>query len=191
MIVKSTPFSGPPDGTYICPGCGYYPQNRVLKAYARHLDGMPHPSKRYKGKTLGPFPSHNQLVGNHKGKSGWLYRRFRDWSIEQFSRGWAHSESCPGNLEWASWSLGETPKQTEYFRRVFITRNIGKGKRAFDDHNSFGGLKGLIDALVCVGVLTDDSPRYCKIYVKQIKCLHSCECADILIQDAAHAERAR
>ncbi len=184
---KSTPEL--PEG---CPGCGYIDNNRVLAAYTLHLNGMPHPSRKHKGKCLGPFPSHNQLVGNHAGRSGWLYRRFRDWCIEQFTCGnWAHSEQPPEDLNHCSWSFGELPKQGEYFRRVFVTRNIGKGKRAFDEHNSYGGLKGLIDGLVETGVLHDDTPKYCKIYVKQVKCLHSCECADILIQDVQYAERAR
>lgn len=184
---KPTPS---PDG---CPGCGYIGSNRVLRAYALHLNGMVHPSRKHAGKFLGPYPSHNQLVGNHAGKSGWLYRRFRDWSIDQFTHGnWSHSEFAPVDIARCSWSsLGEVPKQTEYFRRVFVTRNIGKGKRAFDEHNSYGGLKGLIDAMVETGVLIDDTPKYCKVYVKQVKCLLFCECADILIQDVAHSERAR
>ena len=190
MPKKVKPAVALPEG---CPGCGDIANNRIIAAYTLHLNGKPHPRRKHKGKCLGPFPSHNQLVGNHAGKSGWLYRRFRDWCIDEFTRGtWSHSEWAPDYTSLhCSWSVGGLPKQQDYFRRIFVTRNIGKGKRAFDEHNSYGGLKGLIDGLVETGVLHDDTPKYCKIFVKQVKCLLKCECADILIQDVQYAERAR
>lgn len=50
-----------------------------------------------------------------------------------------------------------------------ISRKWGKGKRAFDEANLIGGFKILIDCLVSLGHLKDDSPDYFKGYYFQSK----------------------
>ncbi len=141
------------------------------------LPPIPNPSKKQSAKTptLGPITSQNQLSGNYRSRGGWLYRKIRDHWVSFFAE---HIE--------------ELGKQTT-FRRVFVTRWVGVGKRGarrkpYDDANILGGTKGLIDALVQTGVLYDDARDYCKIYVRQEYAPDGVEGGQLAIEDVEHAE---
>lgn len=88
------------------------------------------------------WPSQNTMGAIHRGSAGWKYRRYR-----------AAFEGCLRKYTKA------VPKATK-FRRAWLTRCWGRRKRAYDMGNLIGGGKALIDGMVTLGYLIDDSPEY-------------------------------
>lgn len=52
-------------------------------------------------------------------------------------------------------------------RRVLFVRLMGRSARPFDQFNLIGGLKPVVDAMVRLDVLVDDTPRYFEGYAWQ------------------------
>lgn len=94
--------------------------------------------------------------GANKGGNRWAYKHAR----EQYTaalRVAMRREIGPGG------QLPRTPK------RVVITRYWAKRQRAFDHANLVGGAKPLVDAMVRVGLLVDDSPEWFEGYYRQAR----------------------
>jgi len=91
-------------------------------------------------------PSQNTLYGNvrdHKA-ARWKYRGHRD-KAELLFRSARNNKRIP-------------PARGK--RRVTWERILGPRQREYDEPNFVGGLKPIIDALVRVGLLVDDKPKY-------------------------------
>ena len=65
-------------------------------------------------------------------------------------------------------------------RRVVITSY--RARLILDKGNLVGGAKGLIDAIVNVGLLFDDSDKWAQIEYQQIKCKRIDERTTILVE---------
>lgn len=52
-------------------------------------------------------------------------------------------------------------------RRVFIVRQYGKRKRAYDQDNMHAGCKPLLDSISKHGWIIDDKPKWCEFYGRQ------------------------
>ena len=99
------------------------------------------------------LPLELESLNAHRVNSGatrWSYKRKRD--------GWAMAlrATVPRAI------LAANGK-----RRVTLTRLMGKGQRAFDRDNLVGGAKGLVDAMVRVGLLLGDSAEHAEIHYDQ------------------------
>lgn len=94
-------------------------------------------------------PTLNSIGVN--GKNNFKYRGWRKTWEQEFGP-WLHS----------------LPPAMKY-RRVTITREYGKGKRAFDSGNFSGGCKPLLDTLTNFGALYDDSDLWCEAHFLQRK----------------------
>ncbi len=88
------------------------------------------------------WPSQNEIRGNSRGVSGWAYRRHR-----------ARLEGCLRKYK-------QVVTPASGFRRAWLTRHFGKRKRPYDLGNLIGAGKALIDGMVTLGFLIDDSPEY-------------------------------
>jgi len=97
------------------------------------------------------IPSQTKLGANTPGRGGGIYRGYR----RRFARAIAKADL-------------DIPA-AKGFRRVFITRLWGKGKRAYDWGNLVGGCKPLVDEIVGAGLLVDDRPSACQIFYDQGK----------------------
>lgn len=96
-------------------------------------------------------PSQNQVGANRKGRSGIPYRRYRRLFESQL-----HNYTLPD---------ASGP------RRIVLTRQYGKGKRAYDYGNLVGGMKPLLDEITKKGWLISDAPSHCHDYYKQERSL--------------------
>lgn len=88
------------------------------------------------------WPSQNTMGAIHRGAAGAKYRRTR-----------AHFEGCLRKYKY-------NVPAAKGFRRAWLTRHWGHRKRAYDTGNLIGGCKALVDALVALGYLYDDTPEY-------------------------------
>lgn len=88
------------------------------------------------------WPSLNEVGLNGKGHEGRKYRAFR--------------EKCAGALR----KHAKAIPRAEVFRRALFVRYYGAGCRSYDDANLRSGAKGLVDAMVKLGYLVDDSPKW-------------------------------
>lgn len=84
------------------------------------------------------------------GATRWSYKRKRD--------GWAMALRA---------IVPRAILAVEGKRRVTLTRLMGKGQRAFDRDNLVGGAKGLVDAMVRVGLLLGDDAEHAEIHYDQ------------------------
>ena len=99
--------------------------------------------------------SQNTLKGNTK------HGRF----AYQDERAWWHKQFATAVMAgWVTVAKG--------YRVVRVTRVLGKGAKLFDIGNLVGGCKAMIDAMVNVGVLVDDSPKHCFITYRQVRGEH-------------------
>lgn len=92
----------------------------------------------------------DKIFGTNQGASRHLYKKYRD--------------RLEATLQKLSGPSIEEERTAWLFRR-----NWGKGKRQFDQANLIGGFKPLIDAMIKVGLIADDSPDLFKGYYKQKK----------------------
>lgn len=96
-----------------------------------------------------PAVSQNQLKGNGRGRSGWVYRKVRDHFFELLK---ANSRAIP--------------KATEC-RRVFFTREYSKRCRPYDRDNLVAGFKPVRDALTMLGLIKDDNAQWLQAHYTQ------------------------
>lgn len=118
-----------------CNMCGYDPSLDVPRQWAFRLDT--------------PAVSQNQLKGNGKGRSGWLYRKIRDKFLAMLTR---HTLAIP--------------KATQK-RRVFFTRTYTGRAKPFDRDNLIAGMKPLRDCLTELGIIVDDSDKWLEAHYQQ------------------------
>lgn len=90
----------------------------------------------------------NNSIGANRGRNRWKYRKVRDNYYQLIQR------ALP------------IPQATGK-RQLWIIREYGKGKRAYDLDNLYGGCKPLLDCLVGAGYLQDDKPACCQLIVQQ------------------------
>jgi len=57
------------------------------------------------------------------------------------------------------------------------------GSRLLDQDNFTGGLKPLVDSLKEKGLLVDDSPDWCELFIEQKKCKRGEEKTVVVIED--------
>jgi hypothetical protein len=98
-------------------------------------------------------PSGNSIGSSGRGRNGWKYRQER--------------KACA--LARFGWIWGGEPTQATRKRRLWITRQWGKGKRAYDMDNLAWGLKPLIDEIKVQGWIKEDSPKWVERIYKQEK----------------------
>lgn len=79
------------------------------------------------------------------------------------------------------------PKATAK-RRVLITRQWGKGKRAYDYGNMVGGCKPLLDAMTRTNLIVDDRPSMLAEYYFQEKAPSGIPSLSIVIEDGEFDE---
>ena len=66
--------------------------------------------------------------------------------------------------------LGFVKTQEQFRRRVVVKRLLCLRQRRFDEVNKYGGsVKSIQDALVKLGWLTDDAPKYCDLAVQELE----------------------
>lgn len=90
--------------------------------------------------------SQNQL--HSKGGGRWAYR--------------AHAKAIVAAL-----GIARHIPRAAIKRRVTLTRIWGKRQRAFDRGNLIGGLKPVLDGLRDVGLIVDDSAKWCEDHYSQ------------------------
>lgn len=78
--------------------------------------------------------------------------------------------------------LQSIPPASNY-RRVTITRLIGKGKRPFDRRNYAGGQKPLLDTLTNFGAIYDDSETWCEDHYVQCKSPDGIDYIEVKIEE--------
>lgn len=84
--------------------------------------------------------SGNQIKGSGRGRSGWKYREQRKL--------WARAIGAANIV--CQPATGP--------RRLWLTRQWGKGQRAYDTDNLIWGFKPVVDEIVKQGWLLDDTP---------------------------------
>lgn len=99
--------------------------------------------------------SQNQL--HAKGTNRWAYQKHKRALMTAMEAAWR-----TGDATTACWL-----RASKAPRRVTITRYWAKGQRAYDRTNLAGGMKPLLDCLVELGLLVDDSEQWCKDYYRQ------------------------
>jgi hypothetical protein len=108
-------------------------------------------------------PTQNSLGGNTKDG-----RKYRGWR-----KRW--------ETEFGTWLATLPPAKRR--RRVTITREFGKGKRAFDRVNFMGGCKPLLDTLTNFGALYDDSELWCEDHYAQRKSEDGIDYVTVLVEE--------
>ncbi len=93
----------------------------------------------------------DRIFGTNQGASRHLYKKHRDKTKERIV-------SVVGKVE-----------QEEDRTAWLFERQWGKGKRVFDQANLIGGFKPLVDSMVKIGLIKDDSPDLFKGYYTQKK----------------------
>ena len=96
--------------------------------------------------------SQNELKGNSRAGNG-PYVTERSWWHKQFA-----TAVMAGLV-----TIAKGPKY------VRITRYSDARGKVLDVGNMVGGCKALVDAMVNVGILVDDSPEFCSIYYRQMR----------------------
>jgi hypothetical protein len=95
-------------------------------------------------------PSQNTMGGN-KGGGRWRYKTER--------KGWVYVLQ--------NWKLSLRIGDAAVRRRVSITRCYSGQQKERDHGNLVGGLKAAVDAMVIVGLLRDDKPKWAEIHYHQ------------------------
>lgn len=108
-------------------------------------------------------PTANTLRGNTKTghKYRWWRRKFED--------------------EFGTWLVKIPPAKR--LRRVTITREYGKGKRAYDRVNFMAGCKPLLDTVVNFGALYDDSENWVDDFYRQFKSLDGLDYLEVKVEE--------
>ena len=123
-----------------CPACGFDTSIEVTNSWDARIKKS--------------SPSGNSIGSSGKGRNGWKYRQER--------------KACATVKVW--WGdYGRYPSQATKRRRLWITRQWGKGKRAYDMDNLAWGLKPLIDEIKVQGWIKEDSPKWVERIYKQEK----------------------
>lgn len=130
--------------TDACVACGYQPSAIVAARWELfvELDAK----------------SANQRLTN-SGSTRWAYAADRD----QWTR----------RLQVATANIGQHRlgplRSATGFRRLTLMRHYDGRQREFDEANLVGGCKGLVDSVVRLGMLVDDSRKHAQIIYKQTK----------------------
>lgn len=93
----------------------------------------------------------DRIFGTNQGASRHLYKKFRDNLQDRLTA-----------------IVGQSQKEENRTAWLF-ERHWGKRKSAFDHANLIGGFKPLIDSMIKVGIVKDDSPDLFKAYYTQQK----------------------
>jgi hypothetical protein len=101
-------------------------------------------------------PSQNTLAGNIGGMR-WRYNKLRD----------ALTVECKAGM------LAHRAPPAKDKRTVLLVREFTGREKIRDYGNLVGGAKPLIDALVTVGLLIDDSPQWCTQVYEQERGIRS------------------
>jgi hypothetical protein len=84
---------------------------------------------------------------------GWKYNRRARHKYRAWRTDW-------GDVLAAKANLARIPSAKRVWRRVVFTRIVDTPRMLYDFGNLVGGLKPIVDAMVDVGLLVDDSPRW-------------------------------
>jgi len=96
------------------------------------------------------------------GTSRWGYAKKRDeWIMRWRAAGWL-TDDLRG---FATFAI----KADGHRRHVTFTRRYAGREREMDHANLVGGMKGVVDAMVRVGLLVDDSPKWFEAEYVQVR----------------------
>jgi len=120
-----------------CPLCGGRPLAEVASRWTFLVERV--------------APSQNKIASNTTGRGNWAYRKERDaWTREL-----------------SYYRIENGIPIAAIKRRVTITRCYAGRQQERDYGNLVGGLKAAVDAMVLVGLLKDDSPKWSEIFYHQ------------------------
>ena len=130
-----------------CPTCGHVTPT-VLRSWETWIDAK--------------VESANSRSVN-AGAARWGYAKKRDeWMVRWRCAAWG-----------AVGAARDTPtlliKATNRRRHVTFTRHYSGREREMDHANLVGGAKGMVDAMVRVGLLVDDSPKWFEAEYRQVR----------------------